>query len=410
MKCRILIILLVIVCGHLKSQDSTTYSIRYLSANLGNVGLQCWESKLCDPTVANNFKSYIQTWSPDILLLSEVYKRTQLDSTDEGGPVLPAGYSCDCDKSLNRTDSLLAAYDAADASHEHECIAWKTAMFTMVPNSSKAVYGRNDAYGLQNCNYDFTAHSLQLVYNSHNTDTIVPVSLHPNSMYSTCRIYEIDKYWTDLISTNKKAIIAGDWNTDVDSELQVRPLFTTIFSKGHYWNLFYSSTDYSQTTFLSNKHLDHAFSNFGTPCTNCGNHYGTTDLQYGAALGGYNGHPRADGGSGMDHRQILIDMNVKYANTTSVANYNNYGNYIHLYPNPAKSSFIIEMTNDLVKNKIYSIEITDVLNKCVLKEQIELNNNKQEINIENLPDAFYFVRVMDNSSNAVFNYKLIKQH
>ncbi len=311
MKNKLLIILLLLSCNCLKSQDSVTYSVRYLSANLGNVGIQCWESKLCDSAVAARFRNYVLAWSPDIIMLSEVYKRAQLDSAVEGGPLLPPGYACDCHKSINRNDSSIVLFDSTNASHEHECIAWKTSAFTMVPNSAKSVFGRNDAYGHQNCNYDFTAHSVKLIYNNLTTDTITPVALHPNSMYSQCRIYEINKYWSELVATNSKAIIAGDWNTDVDSELQINPLFTTIFSKGHYWNLFYSATDYSQTTFFGSKHLDHAFSNFGEPCTNCGSLYNSTNLTYGAALGGYNGHPRCDGGSGMDHRQILIDMNVK---------------------------------------------------------------------------------------------------
>jgi hypothetical protein len=308
MKYKIVLILLVSVYTA-KSQDSSYYPLRCLGINVGNVSFNCWESKLCEQAVVNNIRNYIQTWSPDIIMISEVYRRAQMDSTAFFGPILPAGYSCDCGKSINRYDSLPAAWDTADASHEHECVAWKTALFTLVPNSSRSVYGRNDTFGLSNCNYDFTAHRVRLVYKGF--DTITPVALHPNSMYAQCRTYEIDKYWTELC-TNSKTIIAGDWNTDVTSELQVQSTFQTIFSKGHYWNLFYSSGDYSQTTFLSSRHLDHAFSNFGEPCTTCGSAYGTGSLQYGAALGGYN-HPRADGGSGMDHRQILMDMNVKCA-------------------------------------------------------------------------------------------------
>jgi hypothetical protein len=406
MKNKIFMISLLMLCSQLKSQDSTTYPLRFLSANLGNVGFQCWESKLCDSSVVARFRDYIQTWSPDIILLSEVYKRTQLDSTDEGGPILPSGYSYDCGKSLTRSDSLPALWNDANSSHEHECIAWKTSLFTMVPNSSKSVYGRNDAYGAQNCNYDFTAHSVKLIYN--NMDTITPVALHPNSMVSQCRVYEINKYWTELIGNNTKAIIAGDWNTDVQADLQVPSQFNTIFSMGNYWNLFYSSTDYSETVFLSNKHLDHAFSNFGQPCTNCGSVYGTVDLPYGAALGGYNGHPRADGGSGMDHRQILIDMNVTSVNTGITNNSNS--NYIHLYPNPSKSSFTLELSKLALKNKRCSIEIRDVLNNCVLRKQIEFNNGKHEVDIAHLPDAFYFVTIVDDSSNFLFKGKLIKQN
>lgn len=305
-----LFFILLIAGFQLKSQDSAYYPLRCLGINIGNVGFNCWESKICEQPVVTNLRNYIQSWNPDIIMISEVYKRTQLDSTEFNGPLLPAGYSCDCGKSINRNDSLPAGWDAADASHEHECIAWKTALFTVVPNSSKTVYGRNDSYGLQNCNYDFTGHSVRLLYKG--VDTITPVSIHPNSTYPQCRTYEIANYWEELCAS-PKTVIAGDWNTDIASELQVPTAFKTIFSKGYYWDLHYASGDYSHSTFLGSRHLDHAYANFAEPCTNCGNVYGTGNLQYGAALGGYNNHPRADGGSGMDHRQILFDMNVKCA-------------------------------------------------------------------------------------------------
>ncbi|MFY9311381.1 MAG: T9SS type A sorting domain-containing protein [Bacteroidia bacterium] len=307
---RQLLFVLTILSGSLSAQDSSFYSLRCLGVNVGNVAFNCWESKLCEQTVATNFRNYVQSWNPDIIMISEVYKKAQLEGTEYFGPLLPPGYACDCGKSINRYDSLPAAWDTADASHEHECIAWKAQLFTLVPNSSKSVYGRNDAYGQQNCNFDFTGHSVRLVYKG--MDTITAVAIHPNSLNAQCRTYEINKYWTELCAFNK-TVVAGDWNTDVDAELQVPVSFKTIFSKGHYWNLFYSASDYSQSTFIGSRHLDHAYANFGEPCTSCGGHYGTGNLVNGAALGGYQSHPRADGGSGMDHRQILFDINVECA-------------------------------------------------------------------------------------------------
>ncbi len=470
---RILGILLLILNGAcLKSQDSSHYALRYLAINVGNVSLNCWESKLCENSPATNLRNYIQTWSPDIIMISEVYKRTQLDSTDEAGPILPSGYSCDCGKSINRNDSLPASWDAADASHEHECIAWKTALFTMVPNSAKSVFGRNDTYGIQNCEYDFTAHSVQLIYK--NFDTITPVALHPNSTFPQCRTYEINKYWSEW-SQGNKVIIGGDWNTELVSELQVPATFRTIFSQGHYWDLHYSSGDYSQSTFFGSRHLDHVFSNFGEPCTNYGDITGFGNLPYGAALGGYNSHPRADGGSGMDHRQILIDMNIKCAlpdpviivahidssrtyscnmqsdeaavwdfgnnivftssnpsfidsiagphtvkltltnacgsKTDSVIVHNTNSNYIHIYPNPAKFFFTLDVKHQLLNKKTVTLEITDLLNNCVLKKLLKLDtNNEQQIDITDLPEGFYVINIIDKTFNVIFNYKLIKQN
>jgi hypothetical protein len=63
---------------------------------------------------------------------------------------------------------------------------------------------------------------------------------------------------------------------------------------------------------LGVKHkYDFAYSNFGAACTGCGGAYGTSSLAYASACGGYDGMPRADGGDGMDHRQLLVDLVVE---------------------------------------------------------------------------------------------------
>ena len=80
--------------------------------------------------------------------------------------------------------------------------------------------------------------------------------------------------------------------------------------RGQHWNIANHSNEYSAVYLggLLKYKYDHTFSNFGSGCTTCGAAYGTANLTYGSALGSYDGHPRADAGDGMDHRQILVDM------------------------------------------------------------------------------------------------------
>jgi hypothetical protein len=86
--------------------------------------------------------------------------------------------------------------------------------------------------------------------------------------------------------------------------------FQVNYSRGRHWRLAAHTGEYT-TIYLEGlvkRQVDHAYSSFGQPCTSCGATYGTNDLTCGSVLGSYDGHPRADAGEGLDHRQILVDM------------------------------------------------------------------------------------------------------
>ena len=300
--------------------------LRYLAINAGNVSYRyCrdFEYKLCTRDTADRLRNYISTWQPDVIMISEVYRATQLkgmaldrNGNDRGGPILPDGYDGVCGESRNRFTHALADWDASNASHEHECIAWKVSRVSMIPGTAHSEYGRNDTPHYQNlCDYDFTAFGVRL--RLANSVSINAVAVHPDSGPSACRVEEIGRYWAYWGSSGIKTIIGGDWNTDDPVELQV-PTHRGFgnppnYSLGQHWNIAYHPNEY--TAFyqwpLTDKKLDHSYSNFGLACTNCGHYYGTADLIYGSALGGYDSHPPADGTGGMDHRQILVDMLVQ---------------------------------------------------------------------------------------------------
>jgi hypothetical protein len=310
----LLVLVLVAACSILTfranpSNAGTTF--RYLAINVGNASPQygCWEYKLCRAQDVQNLRNYIATWKPDIIVLSEVYRAAQLTGTANNGPILPAGYTGVCGQSRDRNTGALVAYNAANASHEHECVAWKTSRVSMVAGSALSAYGRNDTYGKSNCNYDFTGFRANLRLDG--AYTVTAVATHPDSGNASCRTEEISRYWSQL-AVGSYTIIGGDWNTASDGEIQRPGSFKVNYLRGQHWTLANHTNEYSAIYALGllKYKYDHTFSNFGSPCTTCGANYGTASLTYGSALGSYDGHPRADNGEGMDHRQILVDIAI----------------------------------------------------------------------------------------------------
>jgi hypothetical protein len=302
------LVVLIITCFFLASPANaeSTQHLRYLAINVGNASpeFHCWEYKLCRKQDVENIRNYITNWKPDIILLSEVYRAEQLTGKAVNGPILPKEYTGICGESRDRNTNRLVAWNAKNASHEHECIAWNSRL-SLVENSAKSVYGNNDEK--RKCNYDFTGFSAQLLLDNHLV--ITAVTVHPNSSKKHCRIEEISRYWS-MLSKGSRVIIGGDWNTSSDKEIQKQTKFLVNYSKGQHWNIATHKNEFSAKYFLGliQRKLDRTYSNFGSACTSCGIFYGTQNLTFGSVLGGYDGHPRADRKEGLDHRQILVDL------------------------------------------------------------------------------------------------------
>lgn len=283
--------------------------LRYLAINVGNASVTygCWEYKLCRSSDVADLRSYIAAWKPDVIMLSEVYRSSQLTGTDMGGPILPAGYTGRCGESRDRNTGALVAWNASSASHEHECIAWKTSRLSYVAGSALSAYGRNDTWGKSNCNYDFTGFRVTLLLDG--STTITAAAVHPDSGDASCRTEEVARYWSQL-ATGAQAVIGGDFNTGNATELQVPSAFRVNYSGGRHWSLA-THDEYTAFYVLGVQYrYDHAYSNFGSACTGCGSAYSTVNLDYGSVVGGYHSHPRADAGDGMDHRQLLVDLTL----------------------------------------------------------------------------------------------------
>lgn len=302
------LLLAVSVLAPVPGAGAVATTLRFLAINVGNASPQygCWEYKLCRASDVADIRAYIATWKPDVIVLSEVYRADQLTGTAMNGPLLPSGWTGLCGRSRDRHTGALAAWNAAHASHEHECVAWRTSRLQYVAASALSAYGRNDDYGKSSCDYDFTGFRVRLEFAG---IIITAVAVHPNSGEVNCRTNEISRYWSTL-ADGPRTLIGGDWNTDADAELQLPSTFRVTYRRGEHWNVAHHSSECS-AVYLSGalcRQLDHTFTNFGSPCLTCGGSYATPNLAYGSAVATYHGHPRADGGDGMDHRQILVDL------------------------------------------------------------------------------------------------------
>ncbi len=351
--------------------------LRYVAINVGNLTPLCWLVKPCNPFMVAAVRHYFEIWQPDIIMLSEVTNSMLLLNTTWvkwlginilAGPLLPEGYDGTCGKSVY-PDGRRANWDADNASHEHECIAWKTSRARLVPRSGRSIYGYMGRTPTnQVCETAFTAFSAQVVLD--NQITIRAIAVHPQSGPRTdaqkydCRLRETTMVWNDLAYNDRNVIVGGDWNDDnplIDENdppygaygFRLNYGYTSadlgISGIGDHWDMVFHEEEWSTALSIAGNQLDHAFSKFGDavedPCEYCGATYYTApsnpyglpnggNLYYGSAIGGQgtrgfggiyintltDDHPKADtggnGGSlfdsvtqgGMDHSQIIVDM------------------------------------------------------------------------------------------------------
>lgn len=79
---------------------------------------------------------------------------------------------------------------------------------------------------------------------------------------------------------------------------------------------------------------------------------------------------------------------------------NNIGADIRIFPNPSSGMFYITNAENSV------IELTDILGKVVLKGNISANN--EQVNLSNLPDGSYILRISKTEGTVVKNIVLVK--
>ena len=155
-----------------------------------------------------------------IIMLTKIFTGTAYRFRHERA-YLPSGYTGMCGESCDRNIGARGAFIAEDASHEHECIAWKESCLSYVKDSAEFAYVRNDDYGKEHCNSDFTGFRAKLLPDLPEgiREVITAVTVHPDSSKAKCRNEEISHCWS-LLTSKGKTVKGGDWNTEKDEELQ----------------------------------------------------------------------------------------------------------------------------------------------------------------------------------------------
>jgi len=80
------------------------------------------------------------------------------------------------------------------------------------------------------------------------------------------------------------------------------------------------------------------------------------------------------------------------------------GNYLKLYPNPAKDYFYIDYKK-CVFNKKLTLKLYDIFGNCI--KQKSINCDKEQIDISNLPAGLYLINI-SSDNKTLYSNKLIK--
>ena len=86
---------------------------------------------------------------------------------------------------------------------------------------------------------------------------------------------------------------------------------------------------------------------------------------------------------------------------TGIANNPDFSNQVHVYPNPSKGTFTIELSQP---NDYKEISIADIPGNIVFRKEIA---NQQTVNIDNLPVGTYILTIIDKG-NRTYNKKIVR--
>ena len=119
--------------------------------------------------------------------------------------------------------------------------------------------------------------------------------------------------------------------------------------------------------------------------------------------------------SDLANSNLLISGNRPAAITSDVISKNTpaaiRNNRVSIYPNPVTNNQFTLQFNRLDAGR-YSIQVTDVMGRKVMQENIRINGENQSENIKLVPSAargVYLVKVTDTNSKTVFSTKVVLQ-
>lgn len=107
-------------------------------------------------------------------------------------------------------------------------------------------------------------------------------------------------------------------------------------------------------------------------------------------------------------KQTDFDGKESYAHNVVALKSEQIVDYV-LYPNPAKDKIMIYSTTPNEEN--ITIEIADISGRIILHQtQLKVSGigNASSINIQDFPEGFYYITILDNNNNNVIQKKFIK--
>lgn len=93
---------------------------------------------------------------------------------------------------------------------------------------------------------------------------------------------------------------------------------------------------------------------------------------------------------------------------TGIAQGENYDNII-VYPIPATDYLKIEIPSELVRSEIIEVELLNVLGQKVIKKNTSLNDKNLQLDVSNLQNGYYFLKLTSNEHTINFSRKIIVQ-
>lgn len=290
-------------------------SIRILTANVGNLSLECrgaYNNKLCLRKVETKIARNLQDLQPDIVFLQELLHPSQCNNWSEVNKKKVC-FDQNAHSEPNQVRRLLgksytilcAARNRTSVGHPvgMECIAVHTKIGSIEGCASGELCFSLEGLDTpgQECNQEFVIMSTIAKVRNIN---IRLINAHPHSRDKNCRDNSLRQVFESLdYSPESKTIIAGDFNFDPFRNSADLPDIwqRNVGPFGSNKPFYYHSgtaehnPPYPTAHFLlQKKTIDHVVSNFakGTCIT----------------LGEAPGTLRIDGGQGMDHRAVLCDL------------------------------------------------------------------------------------------------------
>jgi len=211
-----------------------------------------------------------------------------------------------------------------------------------------------------------------------------------NKTYADDQNGEFDD-WIELYNNSDQKILLKNFNLSDDRYLSVKWTFPDTFIKSRSYLVIWADNDLSQRGLHAAFKLSasgeslYLYDNYGNLIDGVVFFNQSDDVSYGR-------YPNATGSF------CLMTPTINASNTfyNSLIENNNYRMIV--YPNPANTEINVASVG---LNKDDNIEIFNITGQKILNNYIILNNSVIKINIENLPDGLYLLKIGNKTARFI---------